>query len=92
MTEDALLVLTRIAKETSLRYSIQLITLASLVSRKRKSTEVTVILLYFAIFYYNIKMYIQKGGLKKGKLSISISNSSENLCIVKTSMHKFSVL
>lgn len=40
MTDDALLVLTRIALETSLRYAIQLITTASLVSRKRKSTEV----------------------------------------------------
>uniref|UniRef100_A0A1B6GNH1 RuvB-like helicase n=3 Tax=Proconiini TaxID=565685 RepID=A0A1B6GNH1_9HEMI len=42
MTDDALLVLTRIAKETSLRYAIQLITTASLVSRKRKSTEVSI--------------------------------------------------
>lgn len=40
MTDDALTVLTRIALETSLRYAIQLITTASLVSRKRKSTEV----------------------------------------------------
>ncbi|GLG99028.1 RuvB-like helicase 2 [Gryllus bimaculatus] len=39
MTDDALTVLTRIALETSLRYAIQLITTASLVSRKRKSTE-----------------------------------------------------
>lgn len=40
MSEDALLVLTKIAVETSLRYAIQLITTASLVSRKRKRTEV----------------------------------------------------
>uniref|UniRef100_A0A1B6D3M9 RuvB-like helicase n=1 Tax=Clastoptera arizonana TaxID=38151 RepID=A0A1B6D3M9_9HEMI len=40
MTEDALTVLTRIALETSLRYAIQLITTASLVSRKRKSLEI----------------------------------------------------
>ncbi|XP_066999073.2 ruvB-like 2 [Anabrus simplex] len=40
ISDDALLVLTRIALETSLRYSIQLITTAALVSRKRKSTEV----------------------------------------------------
>ena len=40
MTDDALTVLTRIAVETSLRYAIQLITTASLVSRRRKSTEV----------------------------------------------------
>lgn len=40
MTDDAITVLTRIALETSLRYAIQLITTASLVSRKRKSTEV----------------------------------------------------
>lgn len=41
MADDALTVLTRIASETSLRYAIQLITTASLVSRKRKSTEVS---------------------------------------------------
>lgn len=40
MADDALTVLTRIALETSLRYAIQLITTASLVSRRRKSTEV----------------------------------------------------
>jgi len=40
MTDDALSVLTRIGMETSLRYSIQLITTASLVARKRKATEV----------------------------------------------------
>ncbi|CAE1323128.1 RUVBL2 [Acanthosepion pharaonis] len=42
MSDDALTVLTRIGMETSLRYAIQLITTASLVSRKRKSTEVDV--------------------------------------------------
>ena len=36
MNDDALTVLTRIGMETSLRYSIQLITTASLVCRKRK--------------------------------------------------------
>lgn len=36
MSDDALTVLTRIGMETSLRYAIQLITTASLVSRKRK--------------------------------------------------------
>lgn len=41
MADDALTVLTRIALETSLRYAIQLITTASLVSRRRKSTEVS---------------------------------------------------
>lgn len=40
MAEDALTVLTRIAGETSLRYAIQLITTAGLVSRKRKCNEV----------------------------------------------------
>lgn len=40
MADDALTVLTRIALETSLRYAIQLITTASLVSRRRKTTEV----------------------------------------------------
>lgn len=39
MAEDALTVLTRIGMETSLRYAIQLITLASLVARKRGSAE-----------------------------------------------------
>ncbi|KYQ46550.1 RuvB-like 2 [Trachymyrmex zeteki] len=42
MTDDALTVLTRIASETSLRYAIQLITTASLVSRRRKTTEVSI--------------------------------------------------
>lgn len=42
MNNDALTVLTRIACDTSLRYAIQLITTANLVSRRRKSTEVTV--------------------------------------------------
>ncbi|CAL1529578.1 unnamed protein product [Lymnaea stagnalis] len=42
MSDDALTVLTRIGMETSLRYSIQLITAANLVCRKRKGTEVDV--------------------------------------------------
>lgn len=36
MSEDAIAILTRIGMETSLRYSIQLITAASLICRKRK--------------------------------------------------------
>ena len=36
MSEDAVAILTRIGMETSLRYAIQLITAASLTSRKRK--------------------------------------------------------
>lgn len=36
ISEDAIFLLTKIAQETSLRYSIQLITAASLVCRKRK--------------------------------------------------------
>lgn len=47
MTDDALTILTRIGLETSLRYAIQLITTAGLVARKRKSTEVSCILLNF---------------------------------------------
>jgi len=42
MSDDALNVLTKIGKETSLRYSIQLITLSSIISRNRKAREVTV--------------------------------------------------
>ncbi|XP_052802824.1 ruvB-like 2 [Mya arenaria] len=42
MTDDAMTVLCRIGMETSLRYSIQLITTAHLVARKRKATEVDV--------------------------------------------------
>ncbi|GFY69642.1 ruvB-like 2 [Trichonephila inaurata madagascariensis] len=42
MNEDALLVLTKIGVETSLRYAIQLITAANLVCQKRKGTEVTI--------------------------------------------------
>ncbi|XP_006823461.1 ruvB-like 2 [Saccoglossus kowalevskii] len=42
ISDDAITVLTKIGMETSLRYSIQLITAANLVSRKRKGTEVIV--------------------------------------------------
>jgi len=42
MTEEALELLTRIGSETSLRYSIQLITAAALVAAKRKASEVDV--------------------------------------------------
>ncbi|GAA51044.1 RuvB-like protein 2 [Clonorchis sinensis] len=41
ISEDALIVLTRIGMQTSLRYAIQLITTASLVCRKRKGHEVS---------------------------------------------------
>ncbi len=40
LTEDAMELLTEIGMETSLRYSIQLITVASLVAQKRKAQEV----------------------------------------------------
>ena len=39
IADDALNVLTKIGKETSLRYSIQLITLSSIISRNRKVTS-----------------------------------------------------
>ncbi|CAG9316959.1 unnamed protein product [Blepharisma stoltei] len=42
MTEEALDLLTTIGLDTSLRYSIQLITTSSLVARKRKASEVDV--------------------------------------------------
>ena len=42
MTEEALDLLTSIGSETSLRYAIQLITTASLVTQKRKASEVDV--------------------------------------------------
>lgn len=42
MSDDALTVLTKIGKETSLRYSIQLITTANLVCKKRKGVEVSI--------------------------------------------------
>ncbi|RNA37253.1 ruvB-like 2 [Brachionus plicatilis] len=42
MSDEALTVLTKIGKETSLRYSIQLITTANLASKKRKGTEVSI--------------------------------------------------
>ncbi|CAF3636696.1 unnamed protein product [Rotaria sordida] len=41
-SDDALNVLTKIGKETSLRYSIQLITLSSIISRNRKAREVSI--------------------------------------------------
>uniref|UniRef100_A0A182R3T5 RuvB-like helicase n=1 Tax=Anopheles funestus TaxID=62324 RepID=A0A182R3T5_ANOFN len=42
ISNDALLVLGRIATETSLRYAIQSITTASLVSKRRKAAEITI--------------------------------------------------
>jgi len=42
MNNDSLGVLTKLASETSLRYAIQLITVANLVSRKRKAMEIGV--------------------------------------------------
>lgn len=42
ISDDALFVMTKIATETSLRYAIQLITTANLVSRRRKGTEISV--------------------------------------------------
>uniref|UniRef100_A0A182LT85 RuvB-like helicase n=1 Tax=Anopheles culicifacies TaxID=139723 RepID=A0A182LT85_9DIPT len=42
INNDALMVLGRIATETSLRYAIQSITTASLVSKRRKAAEITV--------------------------------------------------
>merc|ERR1712127_431383 len=42
MSEDALTVLTKVAGETSLRYAIQLISVAFLVAKKRKGTEISI--------------------------------------------------
>lgn len=42
MTDDAVEILTKIGRDTSLRYAIQLITTAHLVCRKRKGTAVSV--------------------------------------------------
>ena len=42
MTEDAMKLLTRIGRESSLRYAIHLITTSNLVAQKRKSPEVDV--------------------------------------------------
>merc|ERR1711936_640611 len=42
ISEDALTVLTKVGGETSLRYAIQLICVASLVSKKRKGTEISI--------------------------------------------------
>ena len=49
MSDDALDVLTKIGKETSLRYSIQLITLSSIISRNRKVK--LEYLIYFFIYW-----------------------------------------
>lgn len=42
MTDGALMVLTRISKDTSLRYGMQLIMTSSLIARKRKAQEIDV--------------------------------------------------
>ena len=54
MSDDALTVLTRIGKETSLRYAIQLITTASLVTRKRKVRRetLTVCIIQFLLVFH----------------------------------------
>jgi len=40
MTEEAKKLLTKVGKETSLRYAIHLITTANLVAQKRKAAEI----------------------------------------------------
>ncbi|KAL7636506.1 UNVERIFIED_CONTAM: hypothetical protein RMT77_013281 [Armadillidium vulgare] len=45
--EDALTVLTKIGSETSLRYAIQLITLANLAAQKRKEKQVLIFFFFF---------------------------------------------
>jgi len=47
MSDDALTVLTRIGKETSLRYAIQLITTASHVCRRRKVCSTRMFYVYY---------------------------------------------
>jgi len=42
ISEDALTVLTKVGGETSLRYAIQLISVASLAAKKRKGTEISI--------------------------------------------------
>jgi len=42
ISEEALTVLTKIANETSLRYAIQLISVAGLTAKKRKGTEISI--------------------------------------------------
>ena len=42
ISDDALTVLTKVGGETSLRYAIQLISVASLVCKKRKGTEISI--------------------------------------------------
>lgn len=42
MSDGAISVLTRIARETSLRYGMQLIMTSSLIARKRKAQEIDV--------------------------------------------------
>lgn len=42
MSDDAKELLTKIGHETSLRYSIQLITAAAIIAQKRKATEVDI--------------------------------------------------
>ena len=51
MSDDAMTVLTRIGMETSLRYSIQLITTANLVARKRKVGYIRSIMLQHMMLY-----------------------------------------
>ena len=59
MSEDAIFLLTKIAQETSLRYSIQLITTSSLVCRKRKVPTYVYRLSYVIPYYRKISLQLK---------------------------------
>jgi len=79
MSDNALTVLTRISKETSLRYGMQLIMTSSLIARKRKAQEVDVedIKRAYQLFFDEgrsvqfLKEYQQEFMFNEGKFSLS---------------------
>ena len=75
VSDDGLQVLTRIASEASLRYAIQLITIANLVCRKRKGTEISVddIKRYYNIFLKYVFRNIKDVFFRNKQKNISIS-------------------
>lgn len=87
MADDALTVLTRIALETSLRYAIQLITTASLVSRRRKTTEVSDII-YHIIYVFSDTIVIFN--LFVLRLVLKMSNVSILYFLMKIDLRNFS--
>lgn len=93
MSDNALTVLTRISKETSLRYGMQLIMTSSLIARKRKAQEVDVedIKRAYQLFFDEgrsvqfLKEYQQEFMFNEGKFSLSFLSCLLSIVLFFTS-------